>query len=421
MIDPRDYDEREPADHMADTNPMQPVRLDPPLSGWRRALGCLSLIGALVFTVGSVVVWAIPTGQPLVIATDVTAPPTDAINGVPTADITSIDATADNPAPTPLPDQPIADPTISPDVIAARLSQPPAPAQVSGGITFVRNTNNPFTLVPDRPRIEVIQYEVVSGDTMFSIAERFGIQPESIAWSNPRNIIGGLRPGMMLNIPPADGAVELIANDRTIADLAAGYGVDPFAIIDWESNGLTGASPDTLLRSGVSIFVPGGQAEQISWAPRVERSGGDQSGSGGTISFAPGEPGSCGQVANPGGFGSWTRPMSNYSWVRGFTSFHTGVDLSAPVGTPVSAALGGTVIFRGWNSFGYGYTVVLAHGPFTTLYGHLSEIYVGCGQSVAPGTVIAGSGNSGNSSGPHLHFEIRFNDIPTDPTGTMGF
>jgi murein DD-endopeptidase MepM/ murein hydrolase activator NlpD len=417
MIDPRDYDEREPADHLADTNPMQPVRLDTPLSGWRRALGCLSLLGALLFTVGSVAVWAIPAGQPLppIMTSDATNP-TEAVTPLPT----STDAMNGVPV-TVTPDQTVADPTISPDVIAARLSQPPAPAQVSGGITFVRNTNNPFTLVPDRPRTEVIQYEVVSGDTMFSIAERFGIQPESIAWSNPRNIIGGLRPGMMLNIPPADGAVELIANDRTIADLAAGYGVDPFAIIDWESNGLLGASPDTLLRSGVSIFVPGGQAEQISWAPRVERSGGDQSGAGGTISFAPGEPGSCGQVANPGGFGSWTRPLSGYSWVRGFTSFHTGVDLSAPIGTPVLAALGGTVIFRGWNSFGYGYAVVLAHGPFTTVYGHLSEIYVGCGQSVSPGSVIAGTGNSGNSSGPHLHFEIRFNDIPSDPTGIMGF
>jgi murein DD-endopeptidase MepM/ murein hydrolase activator NlpD len=85
------------------------------------------------------------------------------------------------------------------------------------------------------------------------------------------------------------------------------------------------------------------------------------------------------------------------------------------------AANGGTVIFAGWNSWGYGYTVVLAHGPYTTLYGHLSNIYVGCRQWVDPGTVIAAVGSSGNSSGPHLHFEIRSNDVPQDPTFTLAF
>jgi murein DD-endopeptidase MepM/ murein hydrolase activator NlpD len=79
------------------------------------------------------------------------------------------------------------------------------------------------------------------------------------------------------------------------------------------------------------------------------------------------------------------------------------------------------VIFAGWNSFGYGYAVVLAHGPYTTVYGHLSAINVGCGQYVQAGQVIAAMGSSGQSSGPHLHFEIRYNDIPQDPTYTMSF
>ena len=90
-------------------------------------------------------------------------------------------------------------------------------------------------------------------------------------------------------------------------------------------------------------------------------------------------------------------------------------------GTPVRAANGGTVIFSGWNSFGYGYTIVLAHGPFTTLYGHLSDINVGCGQYVSSGQLIGAVGSSGNSSGPHLHFEIRYNDSPQDPTYTITF
>ena len=73
------------------------------------------------------------------------------------------------------------------------------------------------------------------------------------------------------------------------------------------------------------------------------------------------------------------------------------------------------VIFSGWNSFGYGYTIVLSHGPFTTVYGHLSRIDVRCRQSVGAGQVIGALGNSGNSTGPHLHFEIRYLDTPAEP------
>jgi murein DD-endopeptidase MepM/ murein hydrolase activator NlpD len=113
--------------------------------------------------------------------------------------------------------------------------------------------------------------------------------------------------------------------------------------------------------------------------------------------------------------------MSSYTITRPFTSWHTGIDLAAPSGTPVLAANGGVVIFAGWNSWGYGNTIVLSHGPFTTLYGHLSSINVGCRQVVNAGQVIGGVGSSGNSSGPHLHFEIRYLDVPTNPASTIGF
>jgi len=87
----------------------------------------------------------------------------------------------------------------------------------------------------------------------------------------------------------------------------------------------------------------------------------------------------------------------------------------------VFAANGGRVIFAGWNSFGYGSMIAIAHGPFITLYGHLSQINVSCGQDVAPGQQIGGVGNTGNSSGPHLHFEIRYLDSAQDPAFTINF
>src|SRR5690606_14434270 len=253
-----------------------------------------------------------------------------------------------------------------------------------------------------------------------------GLAPESIAWSNPRDIIGGLRVGRSIYIPPADGAFYTLVTERTVQSVANEFLVDPYAIIESEYNDLFTATPETSLPSGTRIMIPGGTAESISWTPNVGRESSSGSGSSGSsgvgrISFAPGDPGSCGMVDNPGGGGGWVRPIGSYTWTRGFASYHTGVDLAAPEGTPVYAANGGTVIFRGWSTWGYGWAIVLAHGPYTTVYGHLSGINVGCGQSVAAGQVIGASGNSGASTGPHLHFEIRYNDVPFDPVSTIAF
>jgi murein DD-endopeptidase MepM/ murein hydrolase activator NlpD len=248
-----------------------------------------------------------------------------------------------------------------------------------------------------------------------------GLLPESIAWANDRRIILGLRPGQTLNILPVDGVYHTVVGSRTIAEIAASYEVtDPYLVIDSAYNHLFGVSPETVLPSGEQIVIPGGQAEEISWNPTVEREGGDSSSGGNFVTFAPGEAGSCGQVANSGG-SFWTSPMSSYTLTRGFASWHTGIDLAAPTGTPVAAANGGVVIFAGWNSWGYGNTIVLSHGPFTTLYGHLSSINVGCRQVVNAGQAIGGVGSSGNSSGPHLHFEIRYLDVPQNPSATIGF
>ncbi|NWG17559.1 MAG: M23 family metallopeptidase [Chloroflexi bacterium] len=314
-------------------------------------------------------------------------------------------------------------PTVNPDIAAALLNAPLLPADDTSSLVVVRDMYNPFTIVPDRPRNQVIQYVAVRGDTIYSIAERFGIRPESVAWSNPRSIIRVLRPGDVINVPPVDGVFHQVVGSRTVGEIIASFKVDdPYAVLDSEYNNLFGVTPDTILPSGTWIFIPGGEAEQITWNPGVQVEGGDSPRRGYVSVFAPGDPGSCGQINNPGGGASWGFPLSGgYTFMRGFTSWHTGVDLAAPVGTPVLAANSGAVIFAGWNSWGYGNTVVLAHGPYLTLYGHLSSINVGCGQLVSVGQVIGAVGNTGNSSGPHLHFEIRNGDTPTDPAATIAF
>ena len=374
---------------------------------WQRIVGAISLIFAAVLTVGAMLILLTPAAAPAPIPAAPTAV-TDALNAATALPPT---ATPQLTGDTSTPPETIALPNLSPDAASALLMQPVVNlAAGPSAVEFVRNTYNPFTIIPDRPRNEVIQYEIQAGDTIFSIAERFGLKPESIAWANDRSIIGGLRPGRLINILPVDGAYWTTPRDQTIADIAGQFGVDPYSLIDSEFNDLFGEEPTAVLPAGAKVVIPGGTAEAISWTARVERSGNSSTnnsggGGGGQIIFEPGEAGSCGWTDNPGGSGGWTNPMGGgYNWSRGFTSWHTGVDLAAVPGTPVRAALGGTVIFAGWNSYGYGYAIVLAHGPYTTLYGHLSEIYVGCKQYINAGQVIGGVGSTGELVWPASAF-----------------
>jgi murein DD-endopeptidase MepM/ murein hydrolase activator NlpD len=108
-------------------------------------------------------------------------------------------------------------------------------------------------------------------------------------------------------------------------------------------------------------------------------------------------------------FGLRTHPLF------GRRHFHTGVDIAAPRGTPVRAAMDGTVLFTGWYG-GYGKLVVLDHGNgLSTLYGHLSAILVSAGARVTRAQVIGRVGSTGYSTGPHLHYEVRRNGRPIDP------
>lgn len=130
--------------------------------------------------------------------------------------------------------------------------------------------------------------------------------------------------------------------------------------------------------------------------------------------FAPDDPGSCGSVESQA-VSEWVHPLPGSEFTRGFSDVHTGVDFVAPIGTAIHAAADGAVIFAGWNSWGYGNTVVLAHGTRLTVYAHLETIRVHCGEQVKAGATIGTLGSTGNASGPHLHFELRDNNIPQDP------
>ncbi|HNF36726.1 MAG TPA: M23 family metallopeptidase, partial [Anaerolineales bacterium] len=100
---------------------------------------------------------------------------------------------------------------------------------------------------------------------------------------------------------------------------------------------------------------------------------------------------------------------------------HNGLDFGVVVGTPVETTMDGKVVYAGWNNQGYGNLVIVENGDYKTYYAHLSSIPVSVGDTVTAGVTIGLSGNTGNSTGPHLHYEIRKNNVPIDPTSaTLG-
>jgi murein DD-endopeptidase MepM/ murein hydrolase activator NlpD len=100
---------------------------------------------------------------------------------------------------------------------------------------------------------------------------------------------------------------------------------------------------------------------------------------------------------------------------QGARAGHIALDFGAPVGTPVKSTMDGKVVYAGWNDEGYGNLVIVENGPYRTYYGHLSKIPVQYGQQVEAGSTIGLSGNTGNSTGPHLHYEVRKHGQHLDP------
>jgi murein DD-endopeptidase MepM/ murein hydrolase activator NlpD len=121
-------------------------------------------------------------------------------------------------------------------------------------------------------------------------------------------------------------------------------------------------------------------------------------------------PGFCGQVVD-GAIGTatfaWPTPGRSISGY-GFSSFHPAIDIGGAIGNAIYASDTGVVVYAGWNTYGYGNLVIIDHGTgWQSLYAHLDRIDVGCGQSIFQGSQIGTMGITGNSSGPHLHFELQ--------------
>jgi hypothetical protein len=203
--------------------------------------------------------------------------------------------------------------------------------------------------------------------------------------------------GQELIILPIDGVYHQVGGSDTIDGIAASYKVEPTAVIDYPLNELDPDNP--IIEVGQWLVVPGGQK------PFVPR----------TVTAYSGPVPDDAAV----GIGAFGWPASGVI-SQGYWSGHQGLDVAAWEGAPISAADSGHVVFAGWDDTGYGYTVVIDHGNgFQTLYAHLQAYYVDAGDNVAKGQQIAEMGITGNTTGPHLHFEIRQGTIQRNPVGFL--
>ncbi|MBA3071991.1 MAG: M23 family metallopeptidase [Anaerolineae bacterium] len=283
----------------------------------------------------------------------------------------------------------------------------PLPGLASGlpvnNLIRVANIN---TSVPEGVRQFAVKYTVVPGDSLFTIAKVYGVTAESILWANYEMLDDDptfLKEGWVLTIPPTNGIYYKWKEGDTIEKIAEKYYADPDEIITWPGNNLDIANLNTEYLTGVNVMIPGGYRELVSWIVPVDFA--PRSGATKTIAG----PGGCitPETGPIGGFLQW--PVgSRYLTGFDFTSYHLGIDLAAAEGTPVFASAAGTVVYAGWNDSGYGNLVAIDHNNgYKTIYAHLSQLYVSCGQDVSSGQGIALSGNTGKSTGGHLHYEIR--------------
>jgi murein DD-endopeptidase MepM/ murein hydrolase activator NlpD len=292
---------------------------------------------------------------------------------------------------------------------SADSALPPAPAPNLAAVPVLRDESimpvaDLTTFRGKLPAHQFQTYEVVRGDTPIRIAERFGIKAETLLGGNPRlsEEAGLLQVGDILLIMPIDGLLHDVRPGESVESVAEKYGVTPQVIIDYPANNLE--FPYRLYPDS-QVLVPGAVREVFKWDPpqltSLVSSGGYWAGQ-----------------ARPliRGTGTYIWPTTGRNISQVYWYAHQAIDIAIVEGTPIFASDTGTVTYAAWSPHCYGNLIVINHGNGAeTFYAHLSSFNVVPGQIVYQGNVIGGSGNTGCSSGPHLHFELRINGNRDNP------
>jgi murein DD-endopeptidase MepM/ murein hydrolase activator NlpD len=262
------------------------------------------------------------------------------------------------------------------------------------------------TNIPSRSRTKVVEYTVTKGDSVFGIAQSFSIKPETILWANYDQLNDSpdmIEPGMKLNVPPVNGVFYEWQAGDSLDSVAGKFKSNVQEIVSWEGNNFDLTNP--VVEPGQWIMIPNGQREFKQWlVPTIARS---NSGVSRSVLGA----GACeGNYEGVYGSGAFAWPTASHTLSgNDYWSGHLGIDIAGSLGDGVFASDGGVVVFAGWANGGYGYMVMIDHGNgYQSVYAHLSAYNVSCGQSVYAGTYLGAVGSTGNSTGAHLHFEVRY-------------
>ena len=255
----------------------------------------------------------------------------------------------------------------------------------------------------DKPRYELEEYRVVRGDSVFAIAESFKLKPETILWANYdvlQDSPDSLRPGQVLKIPPTDGIYYQWKENDTLESVATELDASIDDILNYPGNDIDLTDPK--IDSGTWVMVPGGKREFVQWlVPTIAR---------GASGTSPTNQSACPGGAVGGGGFIWPANEHRLSG-NDYWSGHLGIDIAADTGAPIYAADSGVVTMAtGGYNYGYGNVIQIDHGNgYSTVYAHLTAIFVSACQSVSAGQQIGTSGATGNAQGAHLHFEVRQN------------
>ena len=254
-------------------------------------------------------------------------------------------------------------------------------------------------------RSGTVEYTVEEGDTVGSIAEKFGVSADTIRWANDLSR-DTIKVGQTLKVLPVTGVGHTVKKGDTVHSIAKKYDVDPQQIVNYPFN--TFVNDETFeLAVGQVVMVPEGVMpapvnafNPVARAPRTQRLTPDA----GTVTAS-------GQFIWP----AQGKLTTNFVW------YHKGIDIANKAAPNILAADSGTVVVAGWpDNWGYGNRIIIDHGNgYRTLYAHLSAIYVVPGQTVARGAAIGRMGTTGRSTGVHLHFEVLRNGVYINPFSVL--
>jgi len=255
------------------------------------------------------------------------------------------------------------------------------------------------TISEERQRTQYLAYKIESGDSLYSIGNKFKVSVDALKYVN--NLYDGstLQVGQDIVIPPTSGLIHKVESGDTLASIAKKYSVPAQAIADF--NYLLEPSK---LALGTELVIPDAKIPM----PEV-------------IVDLPVIPSTIGQgISDPKAGKGWcVWPTGASIITQYFTWYHNGVDIASSWGSalpPIYACSSGTVTRAGWDPFGLGLHVIVNHGNgYETVYGHMSRLDVSYGDKVKKGEVLGILGSTGRSTGPHVHFMIKYQGSPQDP------